>query len=616
MYVIGTAGHVDHGKSTLIHALTGIDPDRLQQEKDRGITIELGFAWINLPGDREVSIVDVPGHERLVKHMLMGAGGIDLALLIIAADEGVMPQTREHIAILDLLQVQRGIVVITKKDLADREWMDLVEADVEDTLRGTTLEGSPLAETSVVTGEGLDELLAMLMESLDGLPMRADVGRPRLAVDRSFTMAGFGAVVTGTLIDGVFRTGQEVELQPSGYRARIRGLQTHRKAVEEAPPGTRVAVNLSGVNYQEITRGDVLTVPGWLRPTAAIDVSLHLITDAPRPLKHNGQVAVYTGASETQARVRLLETDSVEPGDHAWAQIRLDSAVPVVKGDHYIIRDTETTLGGGTIVEPHAKRHRRFHKPTITRLEALARGSEAEALSGALESVEPATVSELARAANMSDSEVNRIIKNMRSEGTVVQLDSGSGLLYSAAGWDKLQHRATEAVTQYHKRFPLRAGMPTAELRDRLRLDQAGFTQVLNRLNADGVLETTVSLVRMPQHRPKLSLVQEREAAQYLERLRETPYSPPSDAEVDPEVLQLLIDRGDVIRTPGGIVFLNSAYDEIEKWVIERVQSSGPVSISDVRDAFGTNRRSSLAALEQMDRTGVTRRVGDDRVLR
>ena len=483
MYVVGTAGHVDHGKSTLIEALTGIDPDRLQQEKARGMTIELGFAWRTLPDGTEVSIVDVPGHERFVKNMLMGAGGIDLALLIVAADEGVMPQTREHLAILDLLEVRRGIAVVTKRDLVDRDWLDMVEADVEEALEGTTLEGAPVVSVSAVRREGLDELLQALSQSLEGLPEKPDVGRPRLPVDRSFTMPGFGTVVTGTLIDGRLRVGQEVELQPSGLRARIRGLQTHRRAVEEAEPGTRVAVNLSGIDYQQIARGHVMTTPRWLRPTQAIDATLRLIADAPRALKHNARVTLYTGTSETPARVRLLAADTVAPGDTAWAQVRLAEPVAVVKGDYFVIRDTQTTLGGGAIVAPRAGRHRRFHEATIARLEALARGSGAGALLGTLESIEPASEGELARAANLSEAEVLNTVAGMASEGSVVQLGEGGGLLYySARGWARVTSRARDALDAYHRQFPLRSGMSKEELRSRLGMRQAAFAPAVARL--------------------------------------------------------------------------------------------------------------------------------------
>jgi len=616
MYVVGTAGHVDHGKSTLIEALTGIDPDRLQQEKARGMTIELGFAWTVSPGGAEISIVDVPGHERFVKNMLMGAGGIDLALLIVAADEGVMPQTREHLAILDLLEVRRGIAVITKRDLVDRDWLDMVAADMEETLEGTTLEGSPVVPVSAVRREGLDELLQTLARSLEGLPEKADVGRPRLPVDRSFTMPGFGAVVTGTLIDGRLRPGQEVELQPSGLRARVRGLQTHRTAVDEAAPGTRVAVNLSGIDYRQIARGHVLTTPGWLHPTRAIDASLRLIDAAPRPLKHNARVTFYTGTSETQARVRLLAADAAAPGDIAWAQVRLDEPVAVVKGDYFVIRDTQTTLGGGVLVALHARRHRRFHGPTIARLEALARGSGAEALIGALESIEPASEGELARAANLSEAGVRKTIEDMASDGRVVRLGEGAGLLYSARGWAGLAARAREALESHHRQFPLRAGMPKEELRSRLGMRQAAFAPALVRLAVERVLETTESEARLPDRQVRLSAGQECDVERYLELLASSPHSPPTDAPLEPDLLQLLDDQGRVVRAADGVVFLKSAYDEMAEWVAERAREHASVSIADVRETFGTSRKYTLALLEHMDRTGVTRRVGDDRVLR
>ena len=302
MYVIGTAGHVDHGKSTLVKALTGIDPDRLKEEKEREMTLDLGFAWLRLPNGEEVGVVDVPGHERLVKNMLAGVGGVDLAMLIVAADEGVMPQTREHLAILDLLRVDRGLVVLTKKDLVDDDWLELVSADVREALEGTALEGAPMVAASAMTGEGLEELKQTVADLLAETEPRKDLGRPRLPVDRTFVMTGFGAVVTGTLSDGSFSVGQEIEVVPKGLRGRIRGLQTHRKKLDEAGPGRRLAVNISGIGHEEVSRGDVVAAPGWLAATEAVDARVRMVKDAPAPLKHNATVLFHTGTSETPAR--------------------------------------------------------------------------------------------------------------------------------------------------------------------------------------------------------------------------------------------------------------------------------------------------------------------------
>ncbi|HZU78032.1 MAG TPA: selenocysteine-specific translation elongation factor, partial [Dehalococcoidia bacterium] len=293
MYVLGTAGHVDHGKSTLVEALTGIDPDRLREEKERGMTIDLGFAWLTLPNGGEVSIVDVPGHERFIKNMLAGVGGIDLALLVVAADEGVMPQTREHLAILDLLGIHSGVVALTKADLVEQDWLELVQADVEETLAGTTLQGAPIVPCSAMTGQGLPELLAAIEAALAGTPAKRDIGRPRLPIDRAFTIAGFGTVVTGTLIDGSLRVGQELVVEPGRLRTRARGLQSHRQKVESLPPGTRAAVNVAGLATEELRRGMVLTTPGWLEPTIAVDVRLQAVRDLARPVRHNAQVTFH-----------------------------------------------------------------------------------------------------------------------------------------------------------------------------------------------------------------------------------------------------------------------------------------------------------------------------------
>ena len=355
MSCIGTAGHVDHGKSTLVTALTGIDPDRLAEEKARGMTIDLGFAWITLPSGREASIVDVPGHESFIKNMLAGVGGIDVALLVIAADEGVMPQTDEHLAILDLLRVRSGVVALTKRDLVEDDWLELVREEVAERLQPTTLAHAPIIPCSAITREGFPELLLALDAALDASPTtHRDIGRPRLPVDRVFTISGFGAVVTGALQDGVLRVGQEVELLPAGRRARIRGLQTHKQQIEVGQPGSRIAVNLAGVSKNAILRGDTLTLPGRLRPTTALDVRLDVIASAPRPIAHNALLDLYVGASETPARVILLDADEVQPGESGWAQLRLAHPLTVARGDRFILRipSPSLTIGGARSSRP------------------------------------------------------------------------------------------------------------------------------------------------------------------------------------------------------------------------------------------------------------------------
>ena len=415
MYVIGTAGHVDHGKSVLVEALTGIDPDRLREEKERGMTIDLGFAWMTLPSGREVSLVDVPGHERFIKNMLAGAGGIDLALLVVAADEGVMPQTREHLAILDLLGIERGVLVVTKKDLVEPDFLELVSADVLEAVDGTTLEGSPLVACSGTTGDGLDELKRVLDEQLESTQPKPDIGRPRLPVDRSFTVAGFGTVVTGTLLDGSFEVGQEVELQPGGTKARVRGLQHHKEHVERAQPGRRTAVNLSGVAKEEVRRGQVLVLPGSLMPTDAVDARLRAVALAKRPLKHGAEVTLHTGSAEVPCRLLLLDRQELAPGDEGWAQLRLAGPIAVVKGDRFVLRTPNDTVAGGEIVDAHPPRHRRMHEPTLEALESRAGD---DPLIAVLRQHEPATLKALLAEMGGSQEELDTTIATRTAEGS------------------------------------------------------------------------------------------------------------------------------------------------------------------------------------------------------
>ncbi len=387
MSCIGTAGHIDHGKSTLVKVLTGIDPDRLAEEKERGMTIDLGFAWLTLPNGREVSIVDVPGHEGFIKNMLAGVGGIDAALLVIAADESVMPQTREHLAILDLLRVRRGVVALTKADLVDEEWLELVREEVGKLLAPTTLAGAPIIPVSAVTKQGIPELLAELERMLDETQERQNTSSPRLPIDRVFSMTGFGTVVTGTLLDGTFQAGQEVEVLPQGMKTRIRNLQTHRHSVEAALPGNRTAINLAGISRSDIARGNVVALPGQLRSTMLIDAHLQLLADAHYPLDHNALVDFFSGAQEIPARVRLLDADQLQPGKSAWVQLRLSRSAVLSRRDRFILRipSPSTTIGGGEVVEVHPRFHKRFQQSVLDQLTTLELGAPDELVLAALD---------------------------------------------------------------------------------------------------------------------------------------------------------------------------------------------------------------------------------------
>ena len=617
MYVLGTAGHIDHGKSVLVRALTGIDPDRLPEEKTRGMTIDLGFAWLKLPSGEEVSIVDVPGHERFVKNMLAGVGGIDLALLVIAADEGVMPQTSEHLAILDLLNIKKGIVVITKKDLVDDEGLSLALMEAEEVIRGTTLADAPVLAVSAITGEGLPELVTAVDGLLDHSALRRDIGRPRLPIDRVFTAKGFGTVVTGTLIDGKLSVGEEVEVLPAGRKAHVRGIEIHKTRTDRALPGNRVAVNLGNIGVEELERGMVIASKGWLRPTRLLDLKVRAVSDLRSPITHNMSVTLYTGAAEVAGKIRLLDRETVGAGEAGWAQIGLACHVAVARGDLFVIRSSRGTLGGGEILDAHPRRHRRFQAAVIQSLQARE-GSAEDAVLAVLEASGALEPREIALQCSMPEPEVGQVLENLVGGGRAVSIGSSEGrrLFLSANRWRHLAAEATALLRDYHSLFPLRQGMPREELRSRLKAQSRHFDGLVRRLADDGELTDEGSALRLPAHVVMLSSAQQARSDQFLKALSEFPYSPPTESPLETELLNLLLEQKRVVKLGEGIVFSATAYEEMVKQIVEHMRSEGTITVAEVRDLFDTSRKYAKALMEHLDAQKITRRVGDERVLR
>ena len=621
MYVIGTAGHVDHGKSTLVKAMTDIDPDRFPEEKAREMTIDLGFAWMTLPSGRDVSIVDVPGHERFIKNMLAGVGAIDLALLIVAADESVMPQTREHLAILDILQITRGLVVITKTDLVDEELIELVKAEVEDTLRGTSFEGCPMIGVSAYTGEGINDLKSNIDIILDETDVRKDLGRPRLPIDRCFTISGFGTVVTGTLIDGTLTVGQEIELAGSGQRARVRGLQSHKTKVDATDPGVRLAVNLSGLSKNEVERGEILTIPGWLKPTRRLDARLRMVKNAPHPLKHNQGVTFHLFTSEASARIRLLDANGLVAGQEGWVQILLEEPLPVVKGDFFVIRSSEDTLGGGQIVDPNPRRrYRRFDDDVVERMMTLDQGSGEDIIISVAEQWGPCDLTALSQRSNLSREEVSYRVAELTEDGHLITLgdfsNDGDAVVYSAQGWAVIRSKITSALQLYHTQYPLRQGVPTQEIRSRLDLSQPVYQRALVKLVEEGVVVDERQSLRLPDHEISLTPKMDQEASEYLDSLRKNPYSPPSDQKINPELLGVLVDQDKVVRVGDGVIFDAVVYREMTGRIVQHLKDHGNITVAEARTMFNTSRKYILPLLEHMDQQQITRRTGDERILR
>jgi selenocysteine-specific elongation factor len=641
MWVIGTAGHVDHGKSTLVKALTGIDPDRLKEEQRREMTIDLGFAWLTLPSGEPVGIVDVPGHQDFIKNMLAGVGGIDLALFVVAADEGVMPQTREHLAILDLLEIPRGVIAITKIDLIeDEEWLELVQADIAETVAGTVLADAPLIPVAPLRGQGLDILIDTLSQILAEVPARADRGRPRLPIDRIFSMSGFGTVVTGTLLDGQLQVGQEVEILPQQLKSRIRGLQSHKKSVDLANPGSRTAVNLTGLSTDQISRGDVLTTPGWLEPSQLIDVYLKLLPDSPKPLGHNQEVELFTGATEVIGFARLLGVRRLEPGQTGWVQLRLARRIPVVKGDHFIIRQPSPslTIGGGVVVDPlPRRRHRRFRPEVISRLETLLAGTPEDVLLAELDRRGPllarTLIAECGLPAETATAALSALLESddafflsevdvgqRGSNTTDVGLSTSKLLVASRAGWAALLGQIKAALADYHSRFPLRIGMPRGELKSRLKLETRLFNEAIQRGQREEDLIATETSVRLSDHQVKFTSEQQTAINKLLTDSRRAPYNTPLPkdiaAAIGEEVMLALVESGQLVRLSDEVVLLTETFNEFVDWLKKYLGQNQTVNVAQVRDAFNTSRKYALALLEYTDEQRITKRVGDERVLR
>jgi selenocysteine-specific elongation factor len=661
MSCIGTAGHIDHGKSTLVEALTGIDPDRLAEEKARGMTIDLGFAWLTLPDGREVSIVDVPGHEGFIKNMLAGVGGIDAALLVVAADEGVMPQTREHLAILDLLRVSRGVVALTKADLVDEEWLELVCEEVAQQLESTTLAHARILPVSAYTRQGLPELLAELQHMLDKTQERQDSMCPRLQIDRVFTMTGFGTVVTGTLLDGSFRVGQEVVLLPQGLKTRIRTLQTHRHQVEIAQPGSRVALNLANIARHELARGDVVVLPDQFQPTQLLDARIQLLPDAPRPLTHNTQVDFYSGSQEVSAQVRLLDTDQLEPGQQAWAQLRLKRPAIVARRDRFILRipSPSRTIGGGEVIDAHPRYHRRLQPSVWQALETLERGSPDELVLAILDhrrtsnhQKQPARSStpiggpistasrsapvfvgyeltELAKQSNLSPDVILTTLETLLKERRVRRVGER---WFAQSVWDALCVETIRLLSEQHRQYPLRGGLSKEEWRTRLGLSPRMVAEVFSTLQEEGVLAeatsgariagTTGGLVRLPSFAPAFTQEQQKQVKHLLRTFHAHPYMPPGrreiEASVGPEVLGALLEQGVLVRLGGTAdpaFFLRETYDEAVAKLVAYLREHETMTASQARNILGTTRKYVLPLLEHLDERRITRRQGDQRVL-
>ena len=625
--IIGTAGHVDHGKSSLIYALTKRDPDRLAEEKERGITIELGFTWLEHPDGTRTGIIDVPGHERFVSNMLAGAGGIDLALLVVAADEGVMPQTREHLGILSLLGIKRGVIVVTKCDLVEEDFIDLVEEDVCDHVAGTFLEDAPMIRTSATTGEGIEELRQTLFDEVDRISTHRDHLPFRLPIDRVFILDGFGTIVTGTLIEGTIQTGDQVEIYPGNKKARVRSIQIHEQQETVAKSGQRVALGLAGLKKADLERGDVLAYPDNLMATTRIDVELTALQGTRFPVANNMRVHLFHGAREILARVILLDTDIVDPRSTVHAQLRLEEEAYVKYGDRFVIRfySPLETIGGGVIVDPLPAKRRRRRPINEPEFRIMASEDKADRLALAIlqgeHQLAPLTIACYRAGITTEDREA--LIRQLIADETIVMLNDRVAIHRKTL--KRLGEDAMGILERFHRERSLESGMRREELRTRLlpRADIQLSDLVIDQLERAGYLTVTSGLVAKEGFKVTLSEV-EKEIIEEIEALFAVAgFTPPSTDELfkkfnkranTEQIVTLLLNKGTLVRLTPQILMPKNLVDEAWDVVRTTIEAEGQITLGDFRDKIKATRKFAIALLEFFDKQKKTKLVGDARV--
>jgi len=631
-FVLGTAGHVDHGKTALIKALTGVDTDRLKEEKQRGITIELGFASLTLPSGQTLGIVDVPGHEKFIKHMVSGAAGIDVVLLVIAADEGIMPQTKEHLHICSLLGISQGIIALTKTDLVDQDWLVLVQSEINDFFKGTFLESAPVIPVSAVKREGLSELIQALDTTIGKIAEKTDDGIFRLPVDRVFTMKGFGTIVTGTLVSDHIKTGEEVQILPENISARIRGIQVHNQPVEEAWTGQRTAINLQGIEKTLVERGNVLVRPRSVRPTQRLDVFVEYLPSNTKNLKNRSLVRLHTGTSEIISRIILLEKDELAPGQKGFAQLVLSEKDVVVAGDHFVLRSYSpvTTIGGGQVIDPLPKKHKRLNRKIIDDLNLLQKGTLSEKISVMLErnGFTGINLQNMAFRLGMKAKKIKDTLDTLFSDRTAFLLDSDDTTVISARFFNQLEEIIVGHITDYHKKNPLKEGVSKEELKVSVGNDVAPklFNMVLNSLNKKGVVVSDKETVRSTKHQVELAGDLDSLRREIAGIYRESGLTPPFLTDVINKfgdrknkarsIISLMLKEGELIKINEELCFSGECLNELRNSYKAMLIKEGKATPASFKDLTGLSRKYIIPLMEYFDMDKLTVRVGDHRVLR
>ncbi len=630
--ILGTAGHIDHGKTSLIKALTGIDTDRLKEEKLRGITIELGFAWLDLPSGQRLGIVDVPGHEKFVKNMVAGASGVDLVALIIAADEGVMPQTKEHLDICNLLGVKHGLVVLTKIDTVDEEWLEMVTDDVQRFLEGSFLEGAPIIPVSALTGQGLPQLLEALETLCEVVPERTSSGLFRLPVDRVFTMKGFGTVITGSLVSGKVRVGETVVIYPSGIQSKVRGVQVHGQKADQATASMRTAINFQGIDRAAIARGDVVGGVNTLKPSYMVDGLLLYIASNEKALKNRTKVRFHTGTSEILGYAILLDRDELSPGETTVAQFRFDSPVAVVKDDRFVIRSYSPvrTIGGGHILNPIPRKHKRFKEQLVTELKGLAESPPGEIIAYHVKEsgISGLPFSELRLMTNLSEKDLGENLQHLLSQRAIVQVDRENRTFIHGSVFDELRQKTIKALEGYHKDHPLKAGMSKQRLMSTLSpwLSNKLFSLLVQDLTKSNTVIQEKEIMRLSEHKVALGAdekdIRHRIERAYLESGLQPPYfrdlvaSLGENSAHKKDILMHMLEEGTLVKVKEDLYFHRRVIDDLKNGLVSYLKANGEIDTPQFKEMTGVSRKYTIPLIEFFDATKVTIRIGDIRRLR
>jgi selenocysteine-specific elongation factor len=630
--ILGTSGHIDHGKTSLVKALTGIDTDRLKEEKERGITIELGFASLTIDDDIQVGIVDVPGHERFVRHMVAGASGMDIVCMIIAADEGVMPQTREHLDICNLLDVKQGMIVVTKMDLVDEEFLELVMDDISDCVKGSFLENSPIIPCSSTTKQGIDDVLKYMGDLCRKIQPQNAANLFRLPIDRVFSMKGFGAVVTGTQLSGQVALGESVMIYPSKIMAKVRGLQNHQRKLQISYSGMRCAINLQGVDKGKINRGDVLSHPNSLQPTFMVDVHFQYLESNDRPLEFRSKIRFHTGTTEIPAHIILLDCDHLMPGEESFAQIRFDTPICVMRGDRFVLRQYSPvqTIGGGIIIHPLAPKRKRFKKDIIEDMKQLGMANDMDCLKIHIQKAgySGITLNRLKQCSALDDAVIDQHLKKLINKQHIFVLDTTTARYIHHKTCDHWKNVICEKVKQYHQKLPHRTGMPRQELKSRLpdAMPQALFQKLLENLIELQQLKSQQDIVFMKNHRPTLTPELEQIKESVYKMIQKNYLSPPllkelaqtihTDIQKMETILAFLENEGKIIRVTQEIAVCTKAMEGFTDRVIAYLKDNETITTKDFKNMMNVSRKYAIPLMEYCDRKKITLRVGDERKLR